>query len=47
MAAIGQTITSQVALLSYIDVFAMLALLGVMAPIPLLLQSTKGKARAA
>ena len=48
MAAIGQTITSQVALLSYIDVFAILALLGVcMAPIPLLLQSTKGKAGAA
>lgn len=44
MALIGQTITSQVALLSYIDVFAMLALLAVcMAPIPLLLKSTKGK----
>jgi DHA2 family multidrug resistance protein len=47
IALVGQTITSQVALLSYIDVFAVLALLAIrMAPIPFLLKTLKGKTEA-
>jgi DHA2 family multidrug resistance protein len=44
VALIGRTVAGQVALLSYIDVFAVLTVLAVcMVPLPLLLKSTSGK----
>jgi DHA2 family multidrug resistance protein len=43
VAWIGQTVASQSALLSYIDVFSVLALFAIcMSPVPLLLRSAKG-----
>jgi MFS transporter, DHA2 family, multidrug resistance protein len=48
VALIGQTITSQVAILSYIDVFFALGVLALcMMPIPLLLKSTTGSRKPA
>ena len=48
IAWIGQVMTDQVALLSYIDVFAVLALFALCAaPLPLLLRSTDGEKAAA
>jgi DHA2 family multidrug resistance protein len=48
VALIGQTITSQVAILSYIDVFFALGVLALcMTPIPFLLKSTTGSRKPA